>query len=116
MLSRFSQFRSVQRLHRSFATLSSSTSTLAKPAPVRFAPFSPSAGLLSSSTTGANTRAFTTATEDFKPLADYEALYQESISNPEKFWAGMGERLDWYNWLLLLLLLLLLRIPTAISD
>lgn len=30
-----------------------------------------------------------------KSLADYERLYQESIEDPEKFWAKMAEELDW---------------------
>ncbi|MEW6096498.1 MAG: acetate--CoA ligase [bacterium] len=30
-----------------------------------------------------------------KNLKDYERLYQESIEDPEKFWAKMAEELDW---------------------
>jgi len=30
-------------------------------------------------------------------LAEYEALYQESIQNPEKFWAGVAKELHWFK-------------------
>jgi len=32
-----------------------------------------------------------------KSLAEYEALYQESIQNPEKFWAGVAKELHWFK-------------------
>jgi acetyl-CoA synthetase len=36
--------------------------------------------------------------------ADYEAAYQDSVRDPEAFWAGIARRLDWY------------RFPTRIKD
>ncbi|WP_176870359.1 acetate--CoA ligase [Parasphingopyxis algicola] len=30
-------------------------------------------------------------------LADYEALYASSITDPDGFWAGQAERLDWFT-------------------
>src|SRR5699024_2324653 len=36
--------------------------------------------------------------------ADYERLYAESIKDPEAFWAGVGQRLDW------------IKPPTVIKD
>jgi acetyl-CoA synthetase len=32
-----------------------------------------------------------------KSLAEYDALYQESIQNPEKFWAGVARELHWFK-------------------
>jgi len=32
-----------------------------------------------------------------KSRAEYEAMYKESIDNPEKFWAKQAERLDWFK-------------------
>ena len=32
-----------------------------------------------------------------KSLEQYEALYKESIENPEKFWAGVAEELHWFK-------------------
>jgi acetyl-CoA synthetase len=32
-----------------------------------------------------------------KSLAEYESLYQESIQNPEKFWAGVARELHWFK-------------------
>ena len=32
-----------------------------------------------------------------KSLAEYEALYQESIQNPEKFWANAAKELHWFK-------------------
>ncbi|MGD0154842.1 MAG: acetate--CoA ligase [Terracidiphilus sp.] len=32
-----------------------------------------------------------------KSLAEYEVLYQESIQNPEKFWAGVAKELHWFK-------------------
>ena len=32
----------------------------------------------------------------------YNEMYKESISNPEKFWGKMGNRIDWINPLLLM--------------
>ena len=29
------------------------------------------------------------------PLDVYEKMYQESIANPEAFWAEQGKRIDW---------------------
>ena len=37
-------------------------------------------------------------------LADYEAMYARSLSDPDGFWAEQAQRLDWY------------RAPTRISD
>ncbi|MEX2149446.1 MAG: acetate--CoA ligase [Steroidobacteraceae bacterium] len=36
--------------------------------------------------------------------ADYQAMYEESLRNPERFWAGIARRIDW------------LRFPTRIKD
>ena len=38
------------------------------------------------------------ANSDKKPHADnttYQQMYQESIENPDAFWAKQAERLDW---------------------
>ena len=32
-----------------------------------------------------------------KSKAEYEAMYKDSIDNPEKFWAKQAERLDWFK-------------------
>ena len=32
-----------------------------------------------------------------KSLEEYEALYQESIADPEKFWAGVASELHWFE-------------------
>ena len=32
-----------------------------------------------------------------KSLAEYEALYQQSIDDPEKFWAGVAKELHWFK-------------------
>src|SRR5580692_5418520 len=32
-----------------------------------------------------------------KSLAEYEALYKQSIEDPEKFWAGAAKELDWFK-------------------
>ena len=32
-----------------------------------------------------------------KSLGEYESLYQESIENPEKFWAGAAKELHWFK-------------------
>jgi len=32
-----------------------------------------------------------------KSLAEYEALYKQSIEAPEKFWAGAAKELDWFK-------------------
>ena len=32
-----------------------------------------------------------------KSMAEYKALYDESIKNPDKFWGKMAEELDWYK-------------------
>jgi len=32
-----------------------------------------------------------------KSLEEYEALYQESIQNPEQFWAGVARELHWFK-------------------
>jgi acetyl-CoA synthetase len=32
-----------------------------------------------------------------KSKAEYEAMYKDSIENPEKFWAKQAERLDWFK-------------------
>jgi hypothetical protein len=36
--------------------------------------------------------------------ADYDAMYQESMQNPETFWARIAKRIDW------------MRFPTRIKD
>jgi acetyl-CoA synthetase len=32
-----------------------------------------------------------------KSLAEYEALYKQSIDDPEKFWAGVAKELHWFK-------------------
>jgi acetyl-CoA synthetase len=32
-----------------------------------------------------------------KSMAEYEKLYREAEENPEKFWAGIAEELDWFK-------------------
>ncbi len=32
-----------------------------------------------------------------KSMAEYKALYNESLKNPDKFWGKMAEELDWYK-------------------
>src|SRR4030042_2126262 len=32
-----------------------------------------------------------------KSMAEYKALYDESLKNPEQFWGRMAEQLDWYK-------------------
>jgi acetyl-CoA synthetase len=32
-----------------------------------------------------------------KSMAEYKALYEESLKNPDKFWGKMAEELDWYK-------------------
>ena len=32
-----------------------------------------------------------------KSLDEYRKLYKESIDNPDKFWGGLAEQLDWYK-------------------
>src|SRR6516165_6294256 len=32
-----------------------------------------------------------------KSLPDYERIYRESVEQPEKFWAGVAEELDWFK-------------------
>src|ERR1700728_1792097 len=32
-----------------------------------------------------------------KSLEEYEALYKQSIEDPEKFWAGAAKELDWFK-------------------
>ena len=32
-----------------------------------------------------------------KSLAEYEALYKESVEQPEKFWARAAEELHWFR-------------------
>ena len=32
-----------------------------------------------------------------KSLDEYRKLYKESIDNPDKFWGGLAEQLDWYR-------------------
>jgi acetyl-CoA synthetase len=32
-----------------------------------------------------------------KSLAEYEALYKQSIEDPEKFWAGVARELHWFK-------------------
>jgi acetyl-CoA synthetase len=36
--------------------------------------------------------------------ADYRAMYEESLRDPERFWAGIAKRIDW------------MRFPTLIKD
>ncbi len=37
------------------------------------------------------------AKAQIKSLAEYEALYKESVENPEKFWARVAEDLHWFK-------------------
>jgi len=32
-----------------------------------------------------------------KSMAEYKALYDESLKDPDKFWGRMAEQLEWYK-------------------
>jgi acetyl-CoA synthetase len=32
-----------------------------------------------------------------KSMEEYKRIYKESVADPEKFWAGLAEQLDWYK-------------------
>ena len=51
---------------------------------------------MSSSETFAPTRDFISKAH-IKSAEQYRELYSQSVENPDEFWAGVAERLDWFK-------------------